>query len=85
MLDPQADIDDSALDTLGHRHSANGVFVRQVIADHGMEELLWWHVIRGLLYPVLAVWSHTVSPLGTGDPPVSHHEEWQHLGHDLSE
>jgi hypothetical protein len=48
VLDAQADVDDSALDALSHCHSADGIFVRQVIADHGMEELLWWHVIRGL-------------------------------------
>jgi hypothetical protein len=63
VFDAQADVDDPALDALGHGHSADRVFVRQVITNHRMEELLRWHVIGGLSEVIkraayIADWDH---------------------------
>lgn len=50
LLDAETDVDDLSLTSLGHDHAAQRVVVGEVVPNHRLEKLFWWHVVGRLLW-----------------------------------
>lgn len=45
LFDAQADIYNLSLPPLRHSHTTQRILIGQMISDHGLKELFWWHIV----------------------------------------
>jgi hypothetical protein len=48
LFDAEANVDDLSLTSLGHDHAAQRVIVGEMVSNHRLEKLFWWHVVGRL-------------------------------------
>lgn len=45
LFDAQTNIYNLSLPALRHNHATQGVIIGQMVSDHRLEKLFWWHIV----------------------------------------